>query len=344
MRVKIATLIVCALSCGAALVSEPASADAVGDFYRGKQITFIVATGSGGGYDAYGRLLTRHYKNHIPGQPNFVVQNMPGAGGIRATTFIYNTAPKDGTAMAIVHSGMTTLSLLEPENANFDATKLTWLGNIEEETSLCVSWHDSPIKTTQDMMTKEFIVGGTGSGANLEVYPRVMNKILGTRIKVISGYKGGNDVNLAIERGELQGRCSWPMSSIHSTRPQWLPEKKLNLLVQTGMEKDPELPDVPLIMELVKSSDDRAVMELIFAPRSLLRPVVAPPDMPADRTAALRSAFMKTLADKAFLDDAAKQQLTVTPKSGEVMQNLIHKIHQAPKAVVERAKQAMSPD
>lgn len=330
------------LTCAGTFPAAAAATDATADFYRGKQISFIIATGSGGGYDTYGRLMARHYGRFIPGQPTMVVQNMPGAGGIRATNFIYNTAPKDGTAVALVHSGMTTLSLLEPETTKFDATKLTWLGNMEEETSLCVSWHDSPIKTTADMLTKEFIVGGTGSGANLEVYPRVMNKILGTRFRVISGYKSGNEVSLAIERGELQGRCSWPLSSIRSTRPEWLPEKKLNFLVQTGMEKDAELPNVPLVMELVKNDDDRAVMELIFAPRSLLRPVVAPPDLPSDRTAALRQAFMDTLADRGFLEDADKQRLTVTPKSGEAMQRLILKMHQAPKAVVERANQAMS--
>ncbi len=336
-----AAWIACALTCGGSFHTA-AAADAVADFYRGKQISFIIATGSGGGYDTYGRLLARHYGLFIPGQPTMVVQNMPGAGGIRATNFIYNTAPKDGTAVALVHSGMTTLSLIEPDNAKFDATKLTWIGNMEEETSLCVSWHDSPIKTTGDMFTKEFIIGGTGAGANLEVYPRVMNKILGTRFRVISGYKSGNEVSLAIERGELHGRCSWPLSSIRSTRPEWLPEKKLNFLVQTGMQKDAALPDVPLVMDLVKNDEDRAVMELIFAPRSLLRPVVAPPDLPADRTVGLREAFMKTLADGAFLEDAAKQRLTVTPKSGEAMQRLILKLHQAPKPVVERANQAMS--
>lgn len=339
-----AAWIACVLTCCGSVHTASAAADAVADFYRGKQVSFIIATGSGGGYDTYGRLMARHYGRFIPGQPTMVVQNMPGAGGIRATNFIYNTAPKDGTAVALVHSGMTTLSLIEPENAKFDATKLTWLGNMEEETSLCVSWHDSPIKTTDDMLTKEFIVGGTGAGANLEVYPRVMNKILGTQFKIISGYKSGNEVSLAIERGELHGRCSQPLSSIRSTRPEWLPEKKLNFLVQTGMKKDPELPNVPLIMDLVKSDDDRSVMELIFAPRSLLRPIVAPPGLPLDRAAALRQAFMETLADGAFLEDAKKQQLTLTPMSGEIMQRLILKIHQAPKAVVERAKQAMSAD
>jgi hypothetical protein len=171
-----------------------------------------------------------------------------------------------------------------------------------------------------------------------------MNSILGSKIKVISGYKGGNDVVLAMERGEVQGRCSWPLSSIRSTRPEWLSQHKLNLLLQTGLEKEPELPDVPLIMEFVKAEDDRAVMELIFASRSFLRPVLAPPDVPADRVSALRVAFMDTMRDTAFLGDAKKQSLTITPKTGETMQNLLIKIHKTPKAVVERAIKAMELD
>lgn len=321
----------------------PAAAEDVAAFYKGKQITLVISAGAGGGFDTYGRLLTRHFGRHIPGQPGMVPQNMPGAGGIKATNFMYNNARKDGTFIAIVHSAMTTASVLAPNKAQFDATKINWIGNIEDETSLCVAWHAAPAKTAQDMLTKEFIVGGTGVGGNLEIYPRVMNSILGAKIKVISGYKGGNDVVLAMERGEVQGRCSWPLSSIRSTRPEWLAQKKINILLQTGLEKEAELPHVPLIMDFVKNEDDRAVMELIFASRSFLRPVLAPPGVPADRIAALRASFMATMKDKAFLADASKQHITVNPKQGESMQALITKIHKTPKAVVERAIKAMNP-
>lgn len=321
----------------------PAYADDVANFYKGAQVSLVISAGVGGGFDSYGRLLARHMGRHIPGQPNMVPQNMPGAGGIRATNFMYNTAPRDGLYVALVHSAMTTASVLAPEKAQFDATKFNWIGNIEDETSLCVSWHATPIKTTEDMLTKEFVVGGTGVGGNLEIYPRVLNTILGTKIKVISGYKGGNDVGLAMERGEVQGRCSWPLSSIRSTRGEWLKDKKIHLLLQTGLEKEPDLPDVPLVMDFVKNPDDRAVLELVFASRSFLRPVFVPPAVPAERVSALRKAFMDTMADNDFRQDAAKQSLTVSPKRGEDMQGQIVKIHQSPKAVVERAIAAMNP-
>ncbi|MFM1816666.1 MAG: hypothetical protein RLZ98_3361 [Pseudomonadota bacterium] len=332
-----------ALALGVGGAGAAAAAKSPAEFYKGSNLTLIISAGSGGGFDSYGRLLARHYGRHVPGNPTLVPQNMPGAGGLRATNHMYNSAPKDGSHIAIVHSAMTTASILSPHKAQFDATKINWIGNIEDETSLCVSWHASPIKTTEDMMTKEFVVGGTGVGGNLEIYPRVLNSILGTKIKVISGYKGGNDVVLAMERGEVHGRCSWPPSSIHSTRPEWIPEKKINLLLQTGLAKEPGLPNVPLVMEYVKNEDDRVVLELVFAARSFLRPVLAPPDVPEERLAALRGAFMSTMADKAFLEDAKKQSLTVNPKRGEDMQAQIIKLHKAPKAVIDRAIAAMNP-
>jgi tripartite-type tricarboxylate transporter receptor subunit TctC len=191
------------------------------------------------------------------------------------------------------------------------------------------------------MLTKEFVVGGTGVGSNLEIYPRVINSILGAKIKIISGYKGGNNVALAMERGEVHGRCGWPPSSIKTSRPQWLKEGKLKLLLQTGIEKDPDLPDVPLIMDFVKNGDDRAVMELVFAARSLLRPVLAPPGIPEDRKAALRAAFMKTMGDPAYQAEARKLKLLVKPKTGEAVEALVLKLHRTPKPIVERTIKAM---
>lgn len=327
----------------AILNASAACAQDAASFFKGQQVTLVISAGAGGGFDSYGRLLARHMGRHIPGGPNVVPQNMPGAGGIRATNHMYNTAPKDGSTIAIVHSAMTTASILSPSKAQFDATKINWLGNIEDETSLCVAWHEAPIKSAEDMLTKAFVVGGTGVGGNLEIYPRVLNSILGAKIKVISGYKGGNDVGLAMERGEVQGRCSWPLSSIRSTRGDWLKEGKIRILLQTGLQKEPDLPDVPLVMDFVKNNSDRILLELIFASRSFLRPVLAPPDLPSDRLAVLRDAFMKTMADPAFLDDAKKQSLTVSPKRGEDMQAQIIKLHQSPKDVIAKAIAAMNP-
>jgi tripartite-type tricarboxylate transporter receptor subunit TctC len=319
-----------------------AHADGAADFYRGKQLNLVVSTNSGNGIDTYGRMLARHIGRHVPGNPQMVVQNMPGAGGIRATNYMYNTAPRDGTYMALVHPAMTTAAVLTLSQARFDATKLTWIGNMEQEVALCVSWHESKIKTTEDMLTKEFVVGGTGAGSNLEIYPRVLNSILGAKIKIISGYSGGGDVALAIERHELDGRCGWPLSSIRSTRPAWLAEKKINILMQTGLAKDPDLPDVPLITDYAKTDKDLAVMKLIFIARSLLRPVLAPPDVPADRVATLRKAFMATMRDKEFIGEGERQGVTVrSPLSGEEVEAMILKLQETPKDVIERATQAM---
>jgi tripartite-type tricarboxylate transporter receptor subunit TctC len=328
------------LTCSIARVA-PAEADDVAAFYKGKNARLIISTGTGGGYDAYGRLLAQYLGRHIPGTPNFVPQNMTGAGGIRATNFMYHNAPKDGSVIAVVHSAMTTASLLTPEKVEFDSSKLNWIGNMDSESSLCVSWHTSPIKTTQDMLTKQFIVGGSGAGSNMEIYPRVINEILGAKIKVISGYKGGKRVALAMEQGELQGRCSWPLSAIRKAHPDWLKSKKLNLLLQTGLEKNPELPNVPLIVDFVKNDDDRAVVELIFAARSFLRPVLAPPNVPAERIAALRNAFDATVADKKFQADAERRGMPLSPIKGQSMQGQILKIYRTPKSTVERARKIM---
>jgi tripartite-type tricarboxylate transporter receptor subunit TctC len=340
---KIAKLPGSVLLCSLCLAvpGNEAVGDSVSDFYKGKQITFVISTSAGGGIDVYGRLLARYIGNHIPGTPAVIPQNMPGAGGIRATNYMANNAPKDGTVIALVHSDMTTASLFEPEKIMFNATKMTWIGNIADEMSLCLSWHDAPIKTASDMISKQFIVGGSGVGANDEIYPRVLNNVLGAKIKIISGYTGGNDLQLAMERGEVQGRCSWPLSSIRATRPDWIQNHKLNYLLQMGLERDPDLQNVPLVMDFVKTDEDREIMELIFAPRSFLRPVLAPPEIPDERVAALRAAFSAAVKDPGFLADAAKQHLTIKPKSGADMQAVIRKLHLTPKHMIDRALTAM---
>lgn len=334
-----------ALTClcfGAVLTQPvPGSAQSAADFYKGKQVSLIISTESGGGYDTYGRVLARHYGRYIPGNPSLVVQNMPGAGGIRATNHIYNSAAKDGTVLGLVHSAMTTASILTLPQVQFDTSRINWIGNMDEETAQCVSWHGSKIQTTKDMLEKPFVVGGSGAGSFLEIYPRVINNLLNAKIKVISGYKGGSEVALAMERGEVDGRCGWPMSSVRATRPDWVAEKKLVFLLQTGLTKDPALPDVPLITDFVTSADDKALLELIFVSRSILRPVFAPPDVPANRIAALRDAFMKTMADRTFVEEALKQGATITPMDGAKVQATIAKINQTPKAIVDRAVAAM---
>jgi tripartite-type tricarboxylate transporter receptor subunit TctC len=320
-----------------ALFGGQAHAEPVADFYRGKTISLIISTGSGGGYDVLGRAFARHFSNHIPGRPTVIVQNMPGAGGLRATNYLYNNAPPDGTAIGFVHASMTSADLLSPEGAKFVGTRISWIGNMGGEPGFCVSWHTSPVKTFADIGKYDFTVGSTGAGAGLDFFPRIINNLFATKIRIVGGYKGGTDVLLAMERGEADGICSWPMSGMETTRPTWLPEKKINLLVQFGPEKHPRAPDVPLILDLVKDQDARQALELLVAERKLLRPVLAPPNLPKDRLDALRGAFMATMADPAFRADAKNLSPDEVPSSGAEVQTFIERLHKIPTRVVKQA-------
>lgn len=328
------------LAAGALTVGEVNAQSS--DFYRGKQIQLVVSTATGGGYDAYARTLARHFVHHLPGTPSIVVQNMPGAGGLRATNHMYNSAAADGTVIGLVHGSMTTADLLTPDGAQFDATKFGWVGNIDGEPGFCAAWHASPVKSINDLKTREFVVGSTGSGAGLDIHPRVLAKLLGAKTRVISGYPGGADVALAMERGEVDGRCSWPISAIEVMRPTWLPDKRINLLVQFGLEKHPNFPNVPLITELVSDPDTKAALELILAERELLRPIMAPPGIPPARLSILRKAFMDTMANPAFVADANKQSLGVNPMDGAKMQSLIERVHKVSPELVKRALELAS--
>jgi tripartite-type tricarboxylate transporter receptor subunit TctC len=313
-----------------------------GDFYRGKQIHLYISTGPGGGYDAYARTLARYMGNHIAGNPSLVPQNMPGAGGLRATGFLYNTAARDGTSLALVHGSMTTADLLTPDGANFKPVNFAYIGNIDGEPGFCVAWKSSPVKRVEDLKTHEFAVGSTGAGAGLDIHPRVLNKVYGTHMRVVAGYEAGNDVALAMERGEVDGRCSWPISAISVMRPQWLADHDITLLVQFGIEKNPHYPHVPSILELVSDADTRSALELILAERQLLRPVMAPPETPEDKVAILRSAFLATVADPGFLAECEKQGLGVTPMAGDKVQALVAHVHETAPRIVKLATELIA--
>jgi tripartite-type tricarboxylate transporter receptor subunit TctC len=321
-------------------LTQGAAAQPAERFFEGKQIKLIISTGAGGGYDTNARLFARFYGNHIPGNPPIVPQNMPGAGGIRASSYVFSGAPRDGTTIGIVDSSNLVQPLLKNTREQFDPTKVNWLGNMSSEPSLCVSWHETPIKTTEDFLTKEFIVGGSGAGGQLEVYPKILNSVLGTKMKVISGYTGGNQVVMAMERGEVQGRCGWSLSGIESTRAGWLENKKVNILVQLGA-KSAELPSVPEASELAKNEEDRAILHLIFSDRKVQRPFMAPPEVPADRVALLRASFMATMADPKFLADAAKMKLQVLAMPGAEVQDYMNRLYAASPAVVQKTRAAL---
>ena len=322
------------------VAATPTMAQSVEDFYKDKTITIYIGYSPGGGYDARARTLARHMGKHIPGNPDIVPKNQPGAGSLLLTNDLYNSLPKDGTAIGIVGRGMPTEPLFGNKLAKFDPSKFTWLGSTNNEVSVCVSWHTKPFKTYADIQSAVMIVGGTGPGADTDAFPKVMNNILGTKLKLVTGYPGGNDINLAIERGEVDGRCGWSWSSVKSTRPDWLTDKKINIIMQMSGAKHPELPDVPLASDLAKSEKDKAVLKLIFARQAWGRPFLAPPGVPADRAKALQAAFMATMSDPDFVADAKKQKLELAPISGEEVARLISTVVASPQDIVKAATEA----
>jgi len=322
---------------GAALaLAAPARAQSVEDFYRGKTINILVGFSGGGGYDQYARLLGRHIGRHIPGNPAVTVQNMPGAGSLKATQNVYAVAPKDGLTLATISRGMLTEPLLS--GANFDAAKLTWLGSITSETSVCATWKTSQVKTWDDMFVREFSLGGNALGDDTASFALIMRNVFGAKVKLVTGYPGGNDVNLAMERGEVEGRCGWSWSSLKSQK-RWLPN--INVLVQFNLEKNPDLPDVPRAIERAKDDEQRQVLRLLIAGQFVGRPFITTPDIPAERKAALRAAFDATMKDPEFLAEAAKTDMEITPISGASIDAFLAELYKTPKDVVGKAAAAI---
>jgi tripartite-type tricarboxylate transporter receptor subunit TctC len=317
--------------CSGALAQSPA------DFYKGKNVDLYIGYSVGGAYDLYARMLARHMGKHIPGNPNVLPKNMEGAGSLRLANWLYNVAPKDGTAFGIIGRGTGFDTLLGNKAAQFDATKFTWIGSANNEVSVCVAWNTSPIKKFEDMLTRELIVGGTSSSADTDQFPRITNGVLGTRMKIVTGYPGGNEVGLAMERGEVQGRCGWSWSSVKATHQKSLEEKKFSILVQLALDKHPELPDVPLIIDLAKTEEQRQILRLIFARQAMGRPFVGPPNIPPERAETLRKAFMATMQDKDFLADATRAQMEITPVDGAAVQALVKEIYATPPEIAQKA-------
>jgi tripartite-type tricarboxylate transporter receptor subunit TctC len=263
---------------------------------------------------------------------------MEGAGSLRLANWLYNVAPKDGSVIGTIGRGTGFDPMLGHKNAQFDGTKFNWIGSANDEVSVCVVWNGrTKITKFDDLLTTQLNIGGTGAAADTDQFPRIINGVLGTKMKIITGYPGGNDVNLAMERGEVDGRCGWSWSSVKSTRASWITDKKITILMQLSLAKHPDLPDVPLITDLAKNDDQRQVLKLIFARQALGRPYLAPPAIPADRAAALRNAFMETMKDSEFLAEAEKAKLEVTPVSGEEVQKLVGDIYRTPPEVAKRA-------
>lgn len=326
----------------ALLAATLAHAQSVEEFYRGNVISLYIGFSVGGGYDAYGRLVARHLGKHIPGHPTIIAVNMEGAGSVRLANWLYNAAPKDGTAIGTVNRGVPFEPLTgNREAARFDATQYTWIGSANDEASVCVAWERTGITEFDQLYEKELIVGGTGPGADDHVFPKLVRGVLGAKLRLITGYAGGNEVDFAMERGELDGRCGWSWSSVKSTRPQWLLDGSITVLLQVGLKRHPDLVDVPLMIDLVKTEEDRQILRLVLARLVLGRPFMAPPGIPADRAAALQRAFDDTMRDAEFLAEAERSRLEITPISGPELQQLVTEIYATPAQVVERARELL---
>ena len=324
-------------------VANGASAQSVAEFYSGRQISLTVGSTPGGGYDTQARLVARHLGKHIPGNPNIVVQNMPAAGSLAATNHMFNIAPKDGSAIALVQRGMLLIKNWNSSAVRFDLGKFNWIGSINSEVALAASWHTAPHRTAQDLFERELVVGAT-NGIDPETTPRLLNALIGTKFKVVTGYPGVTEVILAMERGEVQGIGDWSVSSIKTARPDWLPEKKINVLMQIALQKDPEFAQVPFALDFVKNDADRKVMELYLTQKTVARPVLAPPGVPADRVAALRAGFAALALDKDFLADSAKAKLDVAPVAGAEVDRVIALITSASPETAERLGKAIASD
>ena len=310
------------------------------DFYRGRSVNLYIGYSPGGAYDLYARAIARHMGAHIPGNPILVPQNMEGAGSLRLANYMYRVAPQDGSAIATFGRGIAFDPLLLGQGDAFDAQKMNWLGSANNEVSVCIALKSSGITRFEDLFTKELTVGGTGASSDTDQFPRVLNAVLGTHFKVVQGYPGGNDVVLAMERGEVQGRCGWSWSSVLSTHKSWLTDGRMVVLVQLSLSKHPDLPDVPLAMDFAKTAEQRQILKMILARNVMGRPYVAPPNLPADRVALLRKAFMDTMTDKDFRAEADKLRLEINPVSGEAVQKLVAEVYASPPDIIAKAKQA----
>jgi tripartite-type tricarboxylate transporter receptor subunit TctC len=313
----------------------------VADFYRGRTITLTVGYSVGGGYDTYARVLARHMSKHIPGNPAIVVQNMPGAGSLKAANYLYNVAPKDGTAFGTFGRGLAMEPLIGGNSAQFEATKFHWLGSGTEEASAFVLWHTAPVKTWADMLTKTFSAGGEGSGSDPDVYAALLKNTFGIKLKLVTGYPGTSEIALALERGEVDGRASWSWSSLKALKPDWIAGKKVNFPVQLNLTKNQELPDVPLIMDFAQNDRQRASLKIILSRQTMGRPFMAPPGLPEDRKQALRKAFDDTMKDPEFIAEAKARGQEVNPVSGAAIDKLLGELYATPLDVIAETRAAI---
>ena len=332
MRSKQIHLAVLALP---ALLISTGAADAQPDSLAGKSMQMVIGFGAGGGYDLWGRTVGRHIGRHLPGNPIVIPQNMPGAGSYAAANYIFNVAPKDGTVLGIIARDAALGPLSGATGARFDPLRLSWIGTPAKETNVCIAYHTAPVKTVQELTAKQLILGDTGPGTGTRSYPKALNELIGTKFKLVGGFPASSDVFLAMERGEVDGICE-SLDSIKIRRPSWIPDKKITILFQGGAAPNPELKDVPFVLDLARTAEAKQAIEFLYAGQGIGRPFVAPPDMPAERLKMLRDAFNATMTDADFVAEARKSKLEIEPETGEHLAALIEKIYATPKPIVDR--------
>jgi tripartite-type tricarboxylate transporter receptor subunit TctC len=322
--------------------AQPATAQNVEEFYKGKTVNVVIGFSVGGGYDLYARHLARHMGKHIPGRPNVVPQNMPGAGSLKAANYVYTAAPKDGTYFG-TFARTTGINPLLDSGAKFDSREFGWLGSVTDDVSTCVTWHTSPVKNWNDFITKPVTLGGQGPSSEPDIFARLYKNVFGAPIKLVPGYPGTNEITLAMERGEVDGVCGLSWSTIKTRHAQWLKEKKITIIVQAAFKKEPEMDaSIPLVMDLTKDKEKLQILKLILAAQEMARPFAAPPGIPADRKAALAKAFDDTMKDPEYLADAKKLDIDVNPVSGKNLDTLLAELYATPKDVVKKAGEAIT--
>jgi tripartite-type tricarboxylate transporter receptor subunit TctC len=335
-------LAACSVAIAMAVGAPATRADTVSDFFKGKSINLYIGFGPGGGYDVYARMLSRHFGKFIPGNPTVVPQNMPGAGGVKSAAYLYNAAPHDGLALAMFGGFNGLEPLFGNTQANFETVKFTWIGNMNRDVSSCAMWSAAGFNAFSDIMQREMVFGSSGKGSTTSQHALVLKNMLGAKVKVIEGYQGTNSINLAMQRREVDASCGIFLSSAMTSYAQVLKDGTMRILIQFGRQNAPFFGDAVNLYDLLKSEDEKLAADIVFRQSEIARPIAAPPGLPAERMNALRTAFMQTMKDPAFLADAAKVSMPVDPMTGDEVATLYKSFYSAPKAIVERAKFVMN--
>jgi tripartite-type tricarboxylate transporter receptor subunit TctC len=323
------------VACLALAIGSAARADPVEDFYRGRRITLLIGYGGGSLYDLYARLLIRHLGRYIPGRPTLVPENMPGASSLSATNYLFNVARRDGAVIGAFHERMGLEPRIEPKGTRYDGRAFNWIGSMQRQVSVCVTWASTGVRTIEDMKRREVIAGGSDVAGSSAVFPRLMNNLLGTRIRLVTGYDA-SQVDLALERGEVESRCGAGWAGLKVQHPDWIAQRKIAIPVQFSLKSHPELPDVPTLYQLVSGPSDRQALEVMFATAEMGKPYAAPPGVPPERVAALRRAFDLAMEDASLIAEAAHDQLELGALSGSEIEAMLVRLYDLPDAIYQK--------